>query len=113
MPFGPQSREEVGIEEAAKDIACAQSTAALSVDVEFGELMSIVEKQLSSVAGHDDKQRVSHSGRSQGLKVVPREAITQVAGVAHETKVAKAWQLTANWLSSLALPSPIATVLAA
>ena len=100
LPAGPVNAECT--HDAATAAAIADSDDS-SVDGAFAELMPLIERQLSSVAGFSPTEQSSHSGRVSGPKLVWRPAVKDVAGLRRTSPAHSALALTAKWLRALQL----------
>ena len=101
LPFGPPNRPDILHAASADAIAVGPTTAHMEVDTEYPKLLSIIEHQLSAVAGHSEAEAAQHAGRSAGPKLSWVSAIDAPTGVAGLSAVTRAWTLTAKWLRTL------------
>ncbi len=100
LPFGPQLERHA--DDPGEDIAADTPPAEVDLNAEYTRLVSSIESELSTVAGHTADQAEAHAGRAEGLSFVWRNACGDIATVAARcTPVSWAWRRIANWLGDI------------
>ena len=101
LPFGPPTQESLQSANAAADLFMGNCVDRVDVDSDFPKLMHVIEGQLTTVAGLDNRQAEAHAGRAAGPEVMWRSAMDLATGLTRTTPASSAWEKTHRWLSTL------------
>ena len=106
LPHGPITLQQNDEAVNASKIAQGELGSEEGLQSEALKLMTLMESQLISIAGHEGKEAVNHAGRAKGPTVTFKCPVQMANGTKRTTPALRAWKCTWKWLGDLKYHDP-------